>query len=173
MYQPGWPPPRPVSSGGGAKLVAVVALGVALGLAAAGPKASAVTPQALWAWLGGTRPPSPAGVAVTFALHQRGKPYRWGAGGPDAYDCSGLTWAAWRHAGVSIPRTAAAQLARLRRVTGPRKPGDLIVYRSAGPTRRHVAMVVAPGRMVEALGVGVPVRVVPIRGGALGAVRPG
>jgi hypothetical protein len=48
--------------------------------------------------------------AVAFALAQRGKPYRWGAEGPHAFDCSGLTWAAWRAAGVTIPRTAAGQL---------------------------------------------------------------
>jgi hypothetical protein len=113
-----------------------------------------------------------AGRAVAFALAQRGKPYRWGAQGPAAYDCSGLVWAAWRAAGVAIPRTAAAQLTGLPRVRGLR-PGDLVVYRSDGPTRRHVAMVVGGGRMVEALGRGVPVRATGLRGGWLGAVRPG
>jgi cell wall-associated NlpC family hydrolase len=111
--------------------------------------------------------------AVAFALAQRGKPYRWGAHGPHAYDCSGLTWAAWRAAGVAIPRTAAGQLAGLPQVGGQLRPGDLIVYRSDGPSGRHVAMVVGQGRMVEALGRGIPVRVVPLRGGWLGAVRPG
>jgi cell wall-associated NlpC family hydrolase len=111
--------------------------------------------------------------AVTFALAQRGKPYRWGAEGPGAYDCSGLVWAAWRAAGVAIPRTAAAQLTGLPRVRGRLQPGDLVVYRSDGPSRRHVAMVVGSGRMVEALGRGVPVRVTGLRGGLLGAVRPG
>jgi hypothetical protein len=114
-----------------------------------------------------------AARAVAFALRQRGKPYRWGAHGPAAYDCSGLTWAAWRAAGVAIPRTAAAQLAGLPRVGGRLQPGDLLIYRSDGPTRRHVAMVVGRGRMVEALGRGVPVRVVALRGGFLGVVRPG
>jgi cell wall-associated NlpC family hydrolase len=111
--------------------------------------------------------------AVAFALAQRGKPYRWGTEGPGAYDCSGLTWAAWRSVGVAIPRTADAQLADLPHVRGRLQPGDLVVYHSRGPTRRHVAMVVGPARMVEALGRGVPVRVVPLRGGFLGAVRPG
>jgi len=114
-----------------------------------------------------------AARAVAFALRQRGKPYRWGAHGPAAYDCSGLTWAAWRAAGLAIPRTAAAQLAGLPRAGGRLQPGDLVVYRSDGPTRRHVAMLVGGGRMVEALSRGVPVRVVPLRGGFLGAVRPG
>jgi len=114
-----------------------------------------------------------AARAVAFALAQRGKPYRWGAEGPHAYDCSGLTWAAWRAAGVTIPRTAADQLADLPRVRGRLQPGDLLIYRSQGPSRRHVAMVAGRGRMVEALGRGVPVRFTSIRDGWLGAVRPG
>ena len=110
---------------------------------------------------------------MAFALGQRGKPYRWGAEGPDAFDCSGLTWAAWRAAGVTIPRTAAGQLAGLPRVRGRLQPGDLVIYPSRGPSGRHVAMVVGQGRMVEAQGRGIPVRSTSIRGGWLGAVRPG
>jgi hypothetical protein len=113
-----------------------------------------------------------AARAVAFALAQRGKPYRWGADGPDAFDCSGLTWAAWRAAAVAIPRTAAGQLAGLPRVRGGLRPGDLLIYPSSGPTGRHVAMVVGRVRMVEALGRGIPVRVTGIRGRWLGAVRP-
>ena len=120
------------------------------------------------------RPPAPgAARAVAFALAQRGKPYRWGAQGPAAFDCSGLTWAAWRAAGVTIPRTAAGQLAGLPLVRGRLQSGDLVVYASGGPSRRHVALVVGGGRMVEALGQGIPVRQVPLRRGWLGAVRPG
>jgi cell wall-associated NlpC family hydrolase len=114
-----------------------------------------------------------AARAVAFALAQRGKPYRWGAQGPAAFDCSGLTWAAWRAAGVTIPRTAAGQLAGLPPVRGRLRPGDLLIYRTDGPSRRHVAMVVGPGRMVEAPGRGIPIRATSIRGGWLGAVRPG
>jgi hypothetical protein len=114
-----------------------------------------------------------AARAVAFALAQRGKPYRWGAQGPHAFDCSGLTWAAWRAAGVAIPRTAAGQLANLPRARGRLRPGDLLIYPSRGPSRRHVAIVVGPGRMVEALGRGIPIRSTSTRGGYLGAVRPG
>jgi peptidoglycan DL-endopeptidase CwlO len=114
-----------------------------------------------------------AARAVAFALGQRGKPYRWGAEGPGAYDCSGLTWAAWRAAGVAIPRTATGQLAGFPRVRGRLRPGDLLIYRTDGPSRRHVAMVVGQDRMVEALGRGIPVRSTRIRPGYLGAVRPG
>jgi cell wall-associated NlpC family hydrolase len=119
------------------------------------------------------RPTPGAARAVAFAVRQRGKPYRWGAEGPGAYDCSGLTWAAWRAAGVAIPRTAAAQLASLPSARGRLQPGDLLIYASRGPSRRHVAMVVGRDRMVEAPGRGIPVRSTSIRRGYLGAVRPG
>jgi cell wall-associated NlpC family hydrolase len=119
------------------------------------------------------RPSPRAGAAVSFARAQLGKPYRWGAAGPGAYDCSGLTWAAWRAAGLSIPRTAAGQLAGLPRVRGPLRPGDLLIYRTDGPSRRHVALVSAPGRMIEARGRDIPIRQTSIRRDYLGAVRPG
>jgi cell wall-associated NlpC family hydrolase len=129
-------------------------------IAAPGPRAGSAS---------GSRPAR----AVAFALRQRGKPYRWGAEGPRAFDCSGLTWAAWQAAGVAIPRTAAGQLAGLPHVRGRLQPGDLLIYPSRGPSRRHVALVVGRGRMVEAPGHGIPVRSTSIRRGYLGAVRPG
>jgi cell wall-associated NlpC family hydrolase len=116
-----------------------------------------------------------ASRAVAFALAQRGKPYRWGAEGPAAYDCSGLTFAAWRAAGITIPRTAAGQLAG----AGPHIPrhalrsGDLVVFATSGPTRRHVGLYLGKGRMVEAPNRRSVVRVASIhRPGYLGAVRP-
>jgi cell wall-associated NlpC family hydrolase len=171
------PPRRPAPGGGLAVLVVVTVLAAlaaphaqALGglvtdtlPAIAAPQRPGARPAA------GSRPAR----AVAFALGQRGKPYRWGGQGPAAFDCSGLSWAAWRSAGVAIPRTAAAQLAGLPRVRGRLQPGDLVIYPTSGPTRRHVAVVVDRGRMVEALGRGIPVRVTSLRGGYLGAVRPG
>jgi cell wall-associated NlpC family hydrolase len=170
--------PRPGGTGGVGVLVAVtvLALLVAPHATALRDSVPAGLPSIHLPRLNQTPPAtaSPrAGQAVAFALAQRGKPYRWGAQGPQAFDCSGLTWAAWRAAGVAIPRTAAAQLTSLPRAGGRLRPGDLVVYRSDGPTRRHVAMVVSNGRMVEALGRGVPVRVTGLRGGWLVAVRPG
>ena len=172
-------PRRPAPGGGLAVLVVVTVLAALAGphakalrgLVAGGRAviASPATPAAPAI----RRPPPQSARAVTFALRQRGKLYRWGAEGPGAYDCSGLTWAAWRAAGVAIPRTAAGQLAGLPRVKGRLQPGDLLIYASRGPSRRHVAMVVGRGRMAEALGRGIPVRSTSIRGGYLGAVRPG
>ena len=170
----GPPAPRRPAPGGGLAVLVVVTVLAAL----AGPHAQAV--RGLLA--GGRaaivapaiRTPAPrAARAVAFAMAQRGKPYQWGAEGPSAFDCSGLTWAAWQAAGVTIPRTAAGQLASLPHIPGRLQPGDLLIYRSSGPSRRHVAMVVGPGRMVEALGRGIPIRSTSLRPGYLGAVRPG
>ena len=171
-------PPRRAPGGGLAMLMVVTVVA-----ALAAPHAQALR-GLMEGGLAGIASPAPPGAptlgppdrgarAVAFALAQRGKPYRWGAHGPEAFDCSGLTWAAWQAAGVTIPRTAAGQLARLPRVRGRLQPGDLVIYPSRGPTRRHVALVVDGGRMVEALGHGVPVRQVRLRHGWLGAVRPG
>ena len=172
------PAPRRPAPGGGLAVLVVVTVLAALvaphAVAVRGPVAEAL-PSIAAPERPGARPGSgsrPA-RAVAFALGQRGKPYRWGAQGPHAFDCSGLTWAAWRSAGVAIPRTAAGQLAGLPRVRGRLRSGDLLIYPSSGPSRRHVAMVVGPGRMVEALGRGIPVRSTSIRPGWLGAVRPG
>jgi cell wall-associated NlpC family hydrolase len=172
------PAPRRPAPGGGLAVLVVVTVLAAL----AAPHA-----QALRGLVADALPtiaaPEPPGArpasgsrparAVAFALRQRGKPYRWGAEGPSAFDCSGLTWAAWRAAGVAIPRTAAGQLAGLPGVRGRLRPGDLMIYPSSGPSRRHVAMVVGTGRMVEAPGRGIPVRSTSLRRGWLGAVRPG
>jgi cell wall-associated NlpC family hydrolase len=176
----GPPAPRRPAPGGGLAVLVVVTVLAALagphakalrGLVAGGRAAiaSPATPAAPAL----RRPTSGAARAVAFAIGQRGKPYQWGAEGPHAFDCSGLTWAAWQAAGVTIPRTAAGQLAGLPRVRGGLRPGDLLIYRSSGPSRRHVAMVVGEGRMVEASGRGIPVRSTSLRPGWLGAVRPG
>ncbi|MEU6674780.1 transglycosylase family protein [Streptomyces sp. NPDC046925] len=116
-----------------------------------------------------------AAKAVAFALAQRGKPYIYGATGPNAYDCSGLVQAAWRAAGISIPRTSQAQLAGLTRVSPSQvRPGDLVIYRGGG----HVALYIGGGKIVEASKPGTPVRVAPWRTGWYASaftavVRPG
>jgi cell wall-associated NlpC family hydrolase len=118
-----------------------------------------------------------AARAVAYARAQLGDPYVWGADGPDAWDCSGLTGAAWRHAGLQWPdMTAAGQwqwLAdRHRGVTRSQlEPGDLVFY---GAPITHVAIYTGHGRMVEAQQPGVPVHEVPLRTeGWAGAARPG
>ncbi len=123
-----------------------------------------------------------AARAVVFALGQVGKPYWWGAEGPGAYDCSGLTWRAWRHAGLAWVRTSAAGqwrwLHRCSRDVPATKlrPGDLLFYANNphDPTSiHHVAIAVSDRRMVEAAAPGVPVRVVAVRQqGLYAAARP-
>lgn len=110
--------------------------------------------------------------AVAFAAAQIGKAYEWGAQGPSAFDCSGLTEMAWAAAGVPIPRTSQEQWARLPHVPlDQARPGDLILYYAdAG----HVAIYIGDGAIIQAPRPGRPIGIagagsMPI----LGAVRPG
>ena len=86
--------------------------------------------------------------ALAFAKKQLGKPYRFGAAGPSAYDCSGLTSAAWRAAGVSLPRTAAQQYVRGNRIAkSSLRPGDLVFFYSQSPS--HVAIYAGGGKIIH------------------------
>jgi cell wall-associated NlpC family hydrolase len=117
-----------------------------------------------------------ARAAVRWALAQLGDPYRWGATGPDTFDCSGLTSSAYRAAGVSIPRVSRAQWG-----AGPHVqlanllPGDLVFYADnpADPaTIHHVGMYIGNGLMVHAPHTGDVVRVASIwRESYAGATR--
>ncbi|GAA1900911.1 NlpC/P60 family protein [Streptomyces sodiiphilus] len=120
----------------------------------------------------GARPPSVRGArAVDWALGQIGKPYVWGAQGPDSFDCSGLTSQAWSHARRPIPRTSQQQWARLPRVPlSALRPGDLVVY-FRGAT--HVGLYTGRGQVVHAPRPGARVKVSPLTANpVLGAVRP-
>ena len=121
-----------------------------------------------------TGAPAPNGgaqTAVNAALSQVGKPYVWGAEGPDSYDCSGLTLWAWAHAGVSLPHNSGMQFAATPRVAqSDWQPGDLLFY---GSPIHHVAMYIGNGQMVEAPYSGSQVRVVSaMRSDYVGAGRP-
>jgi cell wall-associated NlpC family hydrolase len=88
-----------------------------------------------------------AGVAVRYAYNAIGTPYVWAAEGPNGYDCSGLTLAAWRAAGKSLPHNAAMQwdvVAHIGR--GSLQPGDLVFYSGLG----HVAIYVGSGKVIHA-----------------------
>lgn len=117
-------------------------------------------------------PPTAAGErAVRYAVAQLGKPYEWGAEGPAAYDCSGLTSEAWGAAGTPVPRTSQEQWARLERIElGDLRPGDLVVY---FPEATHVALYLGDGMVVQAPRPGAKVKVSPVAANpVLGAVRP-
>ncbi|MDY7084307.1 MAG: NlpC/P60 family protein [Actinomycetota bacterium] len=88
-----------------------------------------------------------AGIAVTFAYNQIGKPYLFGADGPGSYDCSGLTSAAWRAAGKSLTHQTKSQWSETKRISrDDLQPGDLVFYRSLG----HVAIYVGGGQIIDA-----------------------
>jgi peptidoglycan DL-endopeptidase CwlO len=105
-------------------------------------------------------PDARAAQAVDFAYGALGKPYVWGATGPTSFDCSGLTQAAWRAAGVSLPRTTYTQINAGRRVSrSGLAPGDLVFFYS-GVT--HVGLYIGGGQMIHAPRPGAPVRIAPI-----------
>ncbi len=125
----------------------------------------------------GAAGPDAGGRAVGFALAQVGKPYVWGAVGPNSYDCSGLTSTAYGHADVAIPRTAAEQWWAGSHVSMSQlQPGDLVFYafNTSNPsTIHHVGMYIGKGEMVEAPHTGADVRVASIgRADYIGATRP-
>ncbi|MDQ1039093.1 cell wall-associated NlpC family hydrolase [Streptomyces sp. V3I8] len=121
---------------------------------------------------GGTQATGAAAQAVSFAMAQIGKPYGWGAVGPSAYDCSGLTSVAWARAGHPIPRTSQAQWAGLTRVSlSSARPGDLIIYFNDAT---HVGMYIGGGKIVHAPRPGRTITTAPAASmSILGVVRPG
>ena len=113
----------------------------------------------------GQSPPGLVRTAIAYAEQQLGKPYQWGATGPDAFDCSGLVMMAYRAAGIDIPRTSAGQWAfGLRVSSGQVQPGDLVFFAGADGTPAapgHVGLVIGKGLMIEAYATGFPLRIAP------------
>ena len=107
-----------------------------------------------------------AEAALAFALEQLGKPYVWGAEGPDTFDCSGLTMRAYEAAGYQLPRTAAEQaLVGTPVDVANLLPGDLLFYAtdpSDLSTVHHVVMYAGAGMIVQAPHQGDVVRVDPM-----------
>ncbi|MFF3569886.1 C40 family peptidase [Nocardia jiangxiensis] len=106
---------------------------------------------------------SAAQKAISVALSEQGKPYVYGAEGPYAFDCSGLTQYAAASAGAQIPRTAAQQYQQLPKVNSADiQPGDLIFpaaeFNNGSPG--HVMMYIGNGQCIEAPHTGATVRVV-------------
>lgn len=93
---------------------------------------------------------------LAFARAQIGKPYVWGATGPSSYDCSGLTRAAWKAAGVDIPRTTWDQVnVGTRIATADLQPGDLVFFYD---DISHVGIYKGDGMMIHAPKPGANVR---------------
>ncbi|MER6613222.1 C40 family peptidase [Streptomyces xantholiticus] len=97
-----------------------------------------------------------ADKVLAFARDQIGKPYVWGATGPSSYDCSGLTAAAWKAAGVDLPRTTWDQVKVGTRVaTADLLPGDLVFFYD---DISHVGIYIGDGKMIHAPKPGANVR---------------
>ncbi|MFB7663454.1 NlpC/P60 family protein [Kitasatospora sp. NPDC056138] len=99
-----------------------------------------------------------AAAAVAAAESQEGKPYLWGATGPDAFDCSGLMQWAYAKAGVSLPRTSQEQASagtNMGTDISNARPGDLIIFYD---DQHHVGMYVGGGQVIHAPRAGKPVQ---------------
>ena len=118
-------------------------------------------------------------TAINYACGQRGLPYVWGGNGPadGGFDCSGLTTAAYRAAGLTLPRTADTQYRAGPRVPDgqPLLPGDLVFYGNPHTTIHHVGLYLGAGLMIDAPDFGQVVKTQPyLYPGAdyAGATRP-
>jgi peptidoglycan DL-endopeptidase CwlO len=113
-----------------------------------------------------------AGAAVNYALAQVGDAYVYGAAGPDAFDCSGLTMMAWAQAGVSLPHSSSAQMSSGPSVSSDAlQPGDLVFYYS--PVS-HVGIYIGNGQIVHAANPSTGVQITGVFSMPYsGAVRPG
>ena len=122
----------------------------ALAAAAAASKAiKASRPRGPSAGGGGFAGGGRAARAVRYALSQVGDRYVAAAAGPNAFDCSGLTMAAWRQAGISLPHYSYSQYSKVRKIPlSQAQPGDLVFY--FGGSVHHVGMYIGNGKMVHA-----------------------
>lgn len=108
-------------------------------------------------------PPAPSGgasVAISFARAQLGEPYRWGADGPDSWDCSGLTMRAWQAGGTYLPHYSVGQYADSSPISSSElQPGDLVFWGSSTDPGSiyHVALYLGGGRIIHAPRTGRPV----------------
>jgi len=93
--------------------------------------------------------------ALAFAKRQLGDRYRYGGTGPSAWDCSGLTRGAWKHAGKKIPRTSQGQSRYGKKITKSQlKKGDLVFFYSG---KSHVGIYAGKGKVIHASRPGKPV----------------
>jgi cell wall-associated NlpC family hydrolase len=110
----------------------------------------------------GPLPAGTAGKIIAYAEAQLGKPYLWGATGPAAFDCSGLTMMAYRAAGITIPRTSQQQWTYGTRIPASRaRPGDLVFFAGSDGTMTapgHVGIVTGHDTMIDAPFTGQVVR---------------
>ncbi|MFF4357421.1 NlpC/P60 family protein [Streptomyces sp. NPDC001604] len=107
--------------------------------------------------------------AIDFARAQIGRPCLWGAVGPESYDNAGLTQAAWRAAGVTLPRTTYEQAGAGTVIPlAESRPGDLIFFND---NFSHVGIYTGNGLMIHAPGPGAVIREDPVHYAGEAAVR--
>ncbi|WP_234534210.1 C40 family peptidase [Streptomyces shenzhenensis] len=124
--------------------------------AAAGQATSATSTPSGSSSASGSAYATKAAKAIAFARAQIGKPYVWGATGPGSYDCSGLSQAAWKAAGVSLPRTTYDQVNAGTTVPlADAQPGDLVFFYD---DVSHVGIYIGNGMMIHAPKPGAYVR---------------
>ncbi|QFY12931.1 NlpC/P60 family protein [Nonomuraea phyllanthi] len=113
-------------------------------------------------------------AVIAYAYAQLGKPYVWGAEGPHAFDCSGLTMRAYQAAGISIPRVAADQWRHGPPIPpGQEQPGDLAFFNPQPDGPGHVGIVIGNGQMIHAPNRRETVKIGPYhRGDLVGFTRP-
>lgn len=108
-------------------------------------------------------PVATATVALTSLFSELGKPYVYGATGPNTFDCSGLTQFVWDRAGVAIPRVAADQYAYTVPIPlSDLRPGDLVFFNGSDGTATspgHEGMYIGGGLMINAPYTGTDVQV--------------
>jgi cell wall-associated NlpC family hydrolase len=115
-------------------------------------------------------------AALSFAAQQLDTPYLWGGTGDGGFDCSGLAQAAYRHAGLSLPRVAQDQFDAGPAVAAGSsvEPGDLVFFGTGPSGVDHVGLYVGAGEMIDAPHTGALVRFDAAAGSDLvGATRPG
>jgi cell wall-associated NlpC family hydrolase len=101
-------------------------------------------------------------AVVAYTKLQLGKPYVYGAEGPNSFDCSGLTWFVYKHFGVTIPRGSTAQGTASYgiKITSQSKllPGDLVFFHGSNGVIGHAALYIGKGQVIEAPYTGADVR---------------
>ena len=108
---------------------------------------------------------------LAYAEAQLGQPYLWGGEGVGGFDCSGLTQAAYKSAGVALPRSAQQQYSAVTHVATP-AVGDLVFYGTSPTNVEHVGIYLGNGKMLDAPHTGAQVRIENVWSGVIGYGRP-
>lgn len=138
--------------------VAATALLSGVGVAVAPTSASAATISASST----TAALSQAQLALSTAASLKGRPYRYGAAGPSAFDCSGFTSYVYKKIGVKLPRTAQQQYRFATKIPKSQiRPGDLVFFTSGGYAY-HVGIYAGDGMIWHAPRTGQRIKLVKI-----------